>query len=108
MEKVNHTPGNWSLTWCADDKGDKLVIDANINNRVAELRLSKRFMGKPTDPFKDLQQEANAKLIAAAPDLLESILFFLDRHDLENGGVISPPTKKEMEMFKNAIKKATK
>ena len=65
-KQVAHTPGPWVI----DDDGEVTLItvpggDSGVDNDVAEV-----YGGNGNDPQ---EQQANARLIAAAPDLLEAL-----------------------------------
>lgn len=64
-QKVAHTAGPWSVAEYGD--GDSLVIHAGEDWRVC-------FMATPGSSPRAMETiEANARLIAAAPDLLEAL-----------------------------------
>jgi len=84
--KTQHTKGNWSYK----SNGTFFVIEPNIANMLT---------------LKDFEeQEANAKLIAAAPELLDALLEALDQ--LESWNQESEDTF-TMKRIKEVIKKAT-
>lgn len=87
---MNHTKGNWSYI----DNGEVIIVDSNTEfGNIAELETSKEC-------YKE--QLANAKLMAAAPELLEALeLVFEHAKIIINDN--HPDCKKAM----NAIKKAT-
>ena len=68
-EQVKHTPGPWTI----EREADRLLI----RNRVGYF--GDLLVGGP-NPDANAQNEANARLIAAAPDLLEAakemVLFY--------------------------------
>lgn len=68
MGGINHTPGPWS----ARANGAQWVVDAGREQRVASVNTA--LMG----------QEANARLIAAAPELLAALRPFADIGVSEN------------------------
>ena len=76
---MKHTEGNWTAL---NLHNNWLVVNEQTNNLI-EIRAN----------------EANAKLIAAAPELLEALM------NIENDGNTIPDTIWEMRC--NAIKKAT-
>ena len=77
-KKTAHTPGPWSLQMAEDCLGRRLdemvkwVVTANEN----DLWIS---TGPTWDPEHDAEALANARLIAAAPELLEALDLLL--HD---------------------------
>jgi hypothetical protein len=58
---MKHTPGPWMIVRYGD--GDSLVVHSNEDNRVC-------FMATPGSLGDPAMIEADANLIAAAPDLL--------------------------------------
>lgn len=62
---AQHTPGPWSIDWNISR------LDIHAGGRlVATLRRSTRD-GPPT--YDDAEAKANARLIAAAPEMLEAL-----------------------------------
>ena len=85
--KTQHTKGEWKA------EGNSLV---DANRIVAtESHVICRITG--ADFESDEEMEANAKLIAAAPDLLEALKIFIDS---------TMPYDKKVEVARKAIKKA--
>ena len=66
-----YTPGPWTIEDYGDDETPSLVIHKDSESRVCFLATP----GSHGDPAKI---EANAHLIAAAPDLLEAALILED------------------------------
>lgn len=89
MADSKHTAGNWTIGRTTEEK---LEIYIDGNHRASVLP----FGAKPTE-----EDEANAKLIAAAPDMLKALQFFLKDNDM---GLI---TQASETMARFAIKKAT-
>jgi hypothetical protein len=74
MSEVKHTPGPWSYS--GDDDGDFVVWGPGRDEFLANV--DQESFG-PVPPMKvafDINQ-ANARLIAAAPDLLEALVVAL-------------------------------
>jgi hypothetical protein len=70
-----HTPGPWSIVEYGD--GDSLVIHAGDDWRVC-------FMATPGESPGAMQRiEANARLIASAPELLEALKELLQTVDAQ-------------------------
>ena len=68
-EKTTHTPGPWTV-----DDGHDIYAD---NVHIAKLRFVGPAVEHETDPDRDFPEtEANARLIAAAPALLEAAVAF--------------------------------
>lgn len=89
MKKFKGTPGPWN--YCAEEPD--WVTDSNDNIAVA------RVTRYNTDAEA---QHANAKLIAAAPELLEALELILSYHD--DGNCVLH--KEDVSMARAAIKKA--
>lgn len=65
-----HTPGPW---FAVADKGQTIIRTSRSSAAFSPLAIVK---GDKRDTLKD--QEANARLMAAAPDLLEALEYCLD------------------------------
>ena len=91
--KLEHTPGPWKvdnahISGCIN-AGGKHVALANFNNSVApETRVSEN------------EHNANARLIAAAPEMLDALISIVKLHTL-------PDKTKEIDIAIEAIEKAT-
>jgi hypothetical protein len=87
--KTHHTPGPWSHANGIVVGGNKIVADYCASGKydTASLR----------------EQEANARLIAAAPDLLAAMLRLLEYPD--NDGALHPGSL-DWEDAREAVKKA--
>jgi hypothetical protein len=95
---MKHTKAPWKL---GGDYGFELTIIADNGKRICEV---KAF---PTPDFNDTSQDEatlNAKLIAAAPDLLENLVRMIDRIEESNYQNDFPSA---YTRAKAAIKKAT-
>lgn len=93
---MSHTPGPWTLKLNSGINGARIVgaggeLVANVT----------RFADKSTG-----QKRADAHLIAAAPDLLAAMKWFLSE-DFEHCGAGDCGYCKALEMAKAAIAKAT-
>lgn len=100
MQEAKHTPGPWRLGEIRDDQID---IDAKRHGalaRVAWLMDEDKLLGKNSP-----EQEANARLIAAAPELLEA----LEDLECEASAELDPTTSLNIaiECARAAIAKAT-
>lgn len=101
MNKLKHTPGLWK------------VIGENKNIVKAEERDGEKWkilyiFGRPWSDNKQLQEEsqANARLIAAAPEMLECLIemvTYLDKNELN---AIKSKTTFE-KIMREIIEKAT-
>jgi len=90
--KAKHTPGNWS------HQDGKIRAEYNIAH---------------INGCRTTEGEANAKLIAAAPELLEALQnclnYFEDREDADHNGegYVLNDEMQNAEMIRAAIRKAT-
>ena len=76
---TDHTPGPWTAKWSKYQDGMFIVQAGMPSNRVMA-----RFDGDGDGP--DEREIADAKLISAAPDLLEAIKLLLSSsHDYQTG-----------------------
>lgn len=66
--KAKHTPGPWTLT--ADGAGWYIECSPERGHSVAYIRAE---IGEEDPDTSDDEKEANARLIAAAPELLEAL-----------------------------------
>ena len=82
--KQTHTPGPWHVK-----NGSSIYA----SNRYIGLALSGHLYGN------DLPQEANARLMAAAPELLEA-LKELSQHTRKVNGIYSPEYNKAIRLIK--------
>lgn len=93
--ETKHTPGPWQL--------ERLTGDHDIGIRVTGPVVSgyTAFIrtGWPHENQR-VEQEANAKLIAAAPDLLEALMTLVSSYDAEDSFA-------ELTVARAAIAKAT-
>lgn len=101
MAEPKHTPGPWAFhSWTASGKQFGIET-ADHRHGIASIR--------PNDTASSLlsmeQHEANARLIAAAPDLLAACQAVMEF--LSNGTPVHPGALVQAEVF-NAIAKATK
>lgn len=101
--ETKHTKGEWQIGAMFEyySKSGSITIEAKGNNSrewIAEAKGSHVNPGMGKDEW-----EANAKLIAAAPDLLEALQRFVDFVDKQNLDYESSM----LLQAKAAIKKAT-
>ena len=93
-----HTPGQWLIVEYGDEGWPNLAIHSDDENRVC-------FMPTPGSRGDPARIEADAYLIAAAPDLLEAL------RELEIASVsltARPEHKAAMAKARAAIVKATR
>ena len=77
---AQHTPGPWFIdTAITSDLEDHVCISAKLHGMLAQVVW--RMEGAERTPTC----EANARLIAAAPELLEALRMWLDIHDTPAG-----------------------
>lgn len=103
--EAKHTPGPWVIG--GQSEGGK-YININGGGRI----IARVMFSKPTDPFP--ADDANARLIAAAPDLLEALKKCRSElHLLKDGSVGGVPNTiaalihERIELADAAIAKAT-
>ena len=64
--KTKHTPGNWKIYGTPDISENIFIIQADFpHNQVAQV--------PSIFSYKEDEREANAKLIAAAPEMLAAL-----------------------------------
>ena len=95
MEKVNHTPGEWKVIetfnhFCISDRNDLMSTNNEFGNIATVDRNAINYCGKD-------EAKANARLIAAAPDLLEALIVAERMIDGEIKKVIKKIIKKATE-----------
>ena len=92
MSKTVHTPGPWVVS----DQGVGFEVDSNDGWQVAQAQQRPEDgRGKPSSV-----RLANARLIAAAPDLLEALKKMLDVW--EHGGIATYPIGEARAAIKKA------
>lgn len=94
----NHTPGPWY-----SDEFEGITIFHDVKDR--------RFPICKLEPISDGEAEANARLIAAAPEILEALKFSLAewyQYDSANkrGGPMERARRQAIKMAEAAIAKA--
>lgn len=82
MTKTSHTPGPWTAKWSKYREGVFIVQAGMPSNRVLA-----QFDGDGYGP--DGQSLADARLIAAAPCLLEALRFLADQAERTPGPTIA-------------------
>lgn len=90
----NHTPGTWKVEFCLDQS---IFINAGEEETPIAMIQSEEDNGITPE------MEANAKLIAAAPELLHALNMWVDYHDSD----MSEAEAIILEKTKAAIKAAT-
>lgn len=94
--EMKHTPGKWHFRTGMSDNFCEIIGDYGTNKTIAVA---------PKDCFvEDEEAEANGRIIAAAPDMLEALKEALDQ--LESWNQESEDTF-TMKRIREAINKAT-
>ena len=91
-----HTPGPWETDDIKSCDGHRYVLAGNHEEAQVIARITLRTFVGPTQS----ESEANARLIAAAPELLESLRLFVGENKTHTEG-------ERMEVARAAIAKAT-
>ena len=74
--KTQHTPGPWTIH--ADTDGWPLVMSGGVAGRIVANVNPQSCPDESSAPeFVEMPCEANARLIAAAPELLEALQFVM-------------------------------
>jgi hypothetical protein len=94
---MKHTQGPWQVGYAVDDYGDTEIIIEKITSS-GSLLVAVAVGGL-------LGQEANARLMAAAPDLLKALQKFALKHRHTYG--LDGAWDEEITMAEAAITKAT-
>lgn len=101
---MKHTPGPWFIEHDASQFENHAAISAKTHGMLAHV------VWKMEDDDQTPECEANARLIAAAPDLLAALreisADYADRFDLESPST-NPGIKIVIEQARAAIAKAT-
>lgn len=116
QSEVKHTPGPWELRYTNDGKlelGGSTVQSTGVYSSVG-FGLVADVIYKKTNILGDshkLQQEtfeANAKLVAAAPELLKELMHLVRLLEpVEKNGGLDVPGLATLNGAREAIKKAT-
>lgn len=64
MSKLKHTQGKWETIDCSNDVGGYYKIDSEKGDSIAEIEIFRGF---------EEQCQADAQLIASAPEMLEML-----------------------------------
>lgn len=106
MSAAKHTPGPWIVSHAGTGRDGKFVIDEYfVTVDGADMAIAADII----DPITGKLSEANARLIAAAPDLLAALQELADdiseRHDLTSRST-NPGIKNTVAAARAAIAKA--
>ena len=93
--KTKHTQGKWELSHGANTF--PTIGSVELHQAIATVHKIEKVKG-----FCE-EAEANAKLIAAAPELLEALIRVIEDREFDNNSIPQSTINK----VKNAIKKAT-
>ncbi len=118
--KLKHTPGPWSWAWKEGGGYDGMTDAAHVFDSAGEIEFSPlcvldaREYGQENleDCPADVREmvEANASLIAAAPDLLEACALLMKAEDMQKGargGAIMGEISIAIDAARVAIREAT-
>jgi ABC-type multidrug transport system fused ATPase/permease subunit len=94
--RSKHSPGPW-----------KYSLSEYANHRITNLS-GQLFIAEIDRLDADEQTEANAKLIAAAPDLLRALENLVDEFGSDDPGYLSRHQKDRLNYARAIIKKAIK
>lgn len=85
---AKHTPGPWAVDSVADDSETDIVLGYQIPNAGHPILLGTAFGDDDAGPGRIHPSEAraNARIMAAAPDLLTGLELMLAAWDEENPG----------------------
>ena len=108
MADVKHTPGPWTSYPCNLERYSQVIT---ANGAMVQIAMTKEVYGdrRTYEPYEETT--ANARLIAAAPDLLESLRAFVSPWDGDSVEEIESQsglaTSVRIEQARAAIAKAT-
>lgn len=109
--ETKHTPGPWRI---AVDSWGRTEIESdnprdNAEDGVVYVLASSIGGRRHGENYEDLSEvEANAKLIAAAPDLLKALIKLHEsRKSLNDSGDVGQMVEDDVETARAAIEKAT-
>ncbi len=94
------TPGEWEI------RGNTIFVKGTYN-KLATVSVQKNYEDRTFKPIQDVEMEANVRLMAASPDLLEALKEYIEMEREQHGNMpvfMRPITNK----IKAAIEKATK
>jgi len=68
---MSYTKGNWKV------RGNRIFIEDTYKS-IADVHVVKNYKDVTFEPIEDTESIANAKLISAAPNLLEALLIVIE------------------------------
>lgn len=95
-----HTPGPWEYDGLTPAHNHPAIMDPTGTIQLAHVLTGRNLEGKRVDEF---EADANARLIAAAPELLAALRLFLGLMDLAAPAIKGEP---EYKAARAAIAKA--
>jgi hypothetical protein len=103
-----HTPGPWVLNteWLGDDLPNHIPVSSKKGQHLALAQVVWSMEDDTNSGVNSPTCEANARLIAAAPELLEALKTLLEREWQDDDGDES--LTKARQQAQAAIAKATK
>jgi hypothetical protein len=108
MADVKHTPGPWTSYPCNLERYSRVIT---ANGAMVQIAMTKEVYGDRRTYEPGEETTANARLIAAAPDLLESLRAFVSPWDGDSVEEIESQsglaTSVRIEQARAAIAKAT-
>jgi hypothetical protein len=91
-----YTKGKWTV------RGNTIFIE-NTNYSIATIHVVKNYEDITFKPIEDIGANANAKLIAAAPDMFEA-LKRVEAYLVANEDILAPfPTRSELDNIRAAM-----
>jgi hypothetical protein len=103
MSESKHTPGPWRV----DESGKTVSSDAVTDIAILNMA-NPRYGWGGSDVSGASYRAANARLIAAAPELLESLILMVRTHDEPAESMLQEMREQKwLEQARAAIAKAT-
>jgi hypothetical protein len=99
MKKFKGTPGNWQYRKATAKNGSSFRVESKVGEETKKVC---NVITRDID-----QAESNAKLIAAAPDLLEAIQYYFDVLEEVLGKDWKEKPGHVLSKMLDAVKKAT-
>ena len=96
-----HTSGPWIV----DHEDDDYITQQNVAEDISIAQILPIDKGGPKGFHRGSETDANARLIAAAPDLLEALIDIADDYE-ERFDMESPSTNPSMKMVVQAARAA--
>lgn len=99
--ETKHTKGEWRI------RGNKIFIGDTYKS-VATVHVIKNYKDTTFEPMEDIESNANARLIAAAPDMIQFVIKMEKIFkELYNYGVLTSYQHVAWNEAKQIIEKAT-